>query len=103
VDRLNPTNEAGGWSEALQDLHDLTGLHCNTHIPMTIGAARRYERSGDARYHAAAIFFWERTALGRSYVNGGSSGPRPDGLEKSKRGRALAGISCARPHVDAEN
>ena len=111
----NPTNETGGWSEALQNLYDhtgdpdhlrfaelfdrdwffdplsrrvdeLTGLHCNTHIPMVLGAARRFERSGDVRYRDASVFFWEQTALARSYVNGGSSGPRPDGSEKSKGG-----------------
>jgi DUF1680 family protein len=49
-----------------------------------LGAARRYDRTGDARFRDAAIYFWDRTAIARSYVNGGSSGPRPDGAEKSK-------------------
>lgn len=111
----NPTNETGGWSETLQDLYAITGdpahaalaelfdctwfvdplvhqedhlagLHSNTHIPIALGLAKRHERTGDARYRDAVIYFWERTALARSYVNGGSSGPRPDGLEKSKGG-----------------
>ena len=112
TDKPNPSNEFGGMSEVLQDLytitHDdrhlrlarkfdrkwfldplirgedqLTGLHANTHIPLALGAARRFELTGDARYRDAAIFFWERTAIARSYVNGGSSGPRPGGGEKS--------------------
>jgi DUF1680 family protein len=108
----NPTNEFGGISETLQDLADLTGradyddlarlferewftqplerredcltgLHANTHIPMALALARRYERTGETRLREAVEFFWERTAVARSYVNGGSSGPRPDGTEKS--------------------
>ncbi len=115
TDKPNPTNETGGWSETLNDLFTFTkdpdhlklaqtfdrewffaplvnhedklaGLHCNTHIPMAMGAARRFDLTGDVRYRDAATFFWERTTLARSYVNGGSSGPRPDGLEKSKGG-----------------
>jgi DUF1680 family protein len=111
----NPTNEFGGMSEVLQDLYAvtrepahlrlaqrfdrewfveplvrgedrLTGLHCNTHVPMALGLARRYELTGDARFRDAAAYFWDRTALARSYVTGGSSGPRPDGAEKSKGG-----------------
>ena len=108
----NPTNEFGGSSETLQDLADLagrpefdelarvferewfteplvrredvlTGLHANTHIPMALALARRYERTGELRLRQAVEFFWQQTAVARSYVNGGSSGPRPDGTEKS--------------------
>ena len=108
----NPTNEFGGISETLQELADLasrpefdelarvferewftqplerredrlTGLHANTHIPMALALARRYERTGEMRLRQAVEFFWQQTAVARSYVNGGSSGPRPDGTEKS--------------------
>lgn len=111
----NPTNEYGGLSEVFQDLADvtdrqelavlaakfdrdwfidplthqedhLTGLHANTHIAMALGLARRYEQTGDAQFRDAADYFWERTAIARSYVNGGGSGPRPDGTEKSTGG-----------------
>ena len=37
---------------------ELRGLHVNTHIPQVIGAARRYEISGDMRFHDVADFFW---------------------------------------------
>jgi DUF1680 family protein len=113
--RPNPTNEFGGIGETLQDLADLTGersyndaarifdrdwfidplargedrlsgLHANTHIPMALALARRYERTGEERLRAVVEYFWERTAVARSYVNGGSSGPRPDGNEKSTGG-----------------
>ena len=35
----------------------LTGLHVNTHVPQVIAAARRYEISGDTRFHDVADFF----------------------------------------------
>jgi DUF1680 family protein len=42
---------------------ELTGLHANTHIPQVIGAARRYEISGDMRFHDVADFFWTKSPL----------------------------------------
>jgi len=63
----------------------LAGLHANTQFPKVIGAARLYELTGDARYHAITEFFWERVANHHSYVTGGNSdhegfGP-PDRLD----------------------
>lgn len=52
---------------------ELRGLHVNTHIPQVIGAARRYEISGDMRFHDVADFFWYEVAGARSYVTGGTS------------------------------
>ncbi len=52
---------------------ELRGLHVNTHIPQVIAAARRYEISGDMRFHDVAdYFFWEVTTA-RAYVTGGTS------------------------------
>ncbi len=108
----NPSNEFGGLGESLQELADvtglakydyaskifdrdwfikplvnredqLTGLHANTHIPMVLSLARRYGRTGDLKLKSAIEYFWERTAVARSFINGGSSGPRPDHAEKS--------------------
>ncbi len=42
---------------------ELRGLHANTHIPQVIGAARRYELSGDARFRDVAEFFWRDRRL----------------------------------------
>ena len=54
--------------------HDaLKGLHMNTHVPQVIGAARRFELSGDHRYGEIARFFWDTVADSRTYVTGGSS------------------------------
>lgn len=52
---------------------ELRGLHVNTHIPQIIGAARRYEISGDMRFHDVASFFFYTVSTGRSYVTGGTS------------------------------
>jgi uncharacterized protein len=104
----NPTNEFGGMSEVLHDLYAVTGeaahlklahrfdrewflgplargednlanLHANTHIPQVLGAARHYELTGYEPYRRAALFFWDQVAMARSYITGGSSGPRPAG------------------------
>ena len=52
---------------------ELRGLHVNTHVPQVIAAARRYEISGDMRFHDVADFFWYEVVTARSYVTGGTS------------------------------
>ncbi|WP_165973486.1 glycoside hydrolase family 127 protein [Luteibacter rhizovicinus] len=52
---------------------ELQGLHSNTQIPKIIGAARRYELTGEPRYRRIAEFFWETVTENRSYATGGSS------------------------------
>jgi DUF1680 family protein len=52
---------------------ELRPLHVNTHIPQVIAAARRYEISGDMRFHDVADFFWYEVVSARSYVTGGTS------------------------------
>jgi len=52
---------------------ELRGLHVNTHIPQAIAAARRWEISGDMRFHDAADYFWHEVAGARSYVTEGTS------------------------------
>jgi len=52
---------------------ELRGLHVNTHIPQVTGAARRYEISGDTRFHDVADFFLYTVSTGRTYVTGGTS------------------------------
>jgi uncharacterized protein len=52
---------------------ELRGLHVNTHIPQVIAAARRYEISGDTRFHDVADFFWWEVTSARSYVTTGTS------------------------------
>lgn len=52
---------------------ELRGLHVNTHIPQVIGAARRYELSGDMRFHDVADYFWQEVVNARTYATGGTS------------------------------
>jgi DUF1680 family protein len=48
-------------------------MHVNTHIPQVIGAARRYEISGDRRFEDVADFFWTSVTQDRSFVTTGTS------------------------------
>jgi uncharacterized protein len=52
---------------------ELRGLHVNTHIPQVIGAARRYELTGDHGSHEVADYFWHEVTSARAYVTGGTS------------------------------
>ena len=52
---------------------ELKGLHENTHVPKVIGAARRYELTGERRYRDIAEYFWHQVAEERSYCIGNSS------------------------------
>ena len=52
---------------------ELRGLHVNTHIPQVIAAARRYEISGDTRFHDVADYFWYEVVSARTYVTAGTS------------------------------
>lgn len=52
---------------------ELKGLHVNTHIPQVIGAARRYELTGDPYYHSVSNYFWNEVTEERCYATGGTS------------------------------
>jgi len=52
---------------------ELKGLHVNTQIPKIIGAARRYELTGEPRYRRIAEYFWHEVTGRRSYATGGTS------------------------------
>jgi uncharacterized protein len=52
---------------------ELTGLHANTNIPKVIGAARRYELTGEPRYRRIAEYFWRQVTTQRTYCTGGTS------------------------------
>jgi len=52
---------------------ELKGIHANTHIPQVIGAARRYELTGEPRYHDIASFFLDTITTERAYCTGGTS------------------------------
>ena len=52
---------------------ELKGLHANTTIPKIIGAARRYELTGESRYRRIAEYFWREVTTRRAYCTGGTS------------------------------
>ena len=103
----NPQNEMGGMNEVLYQLYCvsgkprylelaslfdpswfleplvrnediLSGLHANTHIVLVNGFARRYESTGEECYRKSVANFWNMLMHSHAYVNGTSSGPRPN-------------------------
>lgn len=52
---------------------ELKGLHVNTTIPKVIGAARRYELTGEPRSRRIAEYFWHEVTGERCYCTGGTS------------------------------
>jgi DUF1680 family protein len=52
---------------------ELKGLHANTTIPKIVGAARRYELTGERRYRDLSDYFWREVSGRRSYCTGGTS------------------------------
>lgn len=103
----NPQNEMGGMNEVLYQLYCvsgkprylelaslfdpswfleplvrnediLSGLHANTHIALVNGFVRRYESTGEECYGKSVANFWNMLMHSHAYVNGTSSGPRPN-------------------------
>lgn len=103
----NPANEAGAMSEVLYRLYKisknykhlalakvfdpswfftplwknidiLSGLHANTHLVLVNGFAERYAVTKDVLFRDAVMNFWAILMNNHAYVNGSSSGPRPN-------------------------
>ncbi len=51
----------------------LAGVHGNTNIPKVIGAARRYELTGEPRYRMISTYFWDEITRRRAYATGGTT------------------------------
>ncbi|MCE5185258.1 MAG: glycoside hydrolase family 127 protein [Planctomycetaceae bacterium] len=51
----------------------LAGLHANTQVPKTIGAARIFELAGDENFGTISEFFWNTVVNHYTFVNGGNS------------------------------
>ena len=108
----NPANEAGAMSELLNKLYKfsknpkhlalaqvfdrdwfanplaenqdiLSGLHSNTHLVLVNGFAQRYSVTKEKKYHDATVNFWDMLIKSHVYVNGSSSGPRPNAVTKT--------------------
>ncbi len=78
---------------------ELKGLHVNTQIPKIIGAARRYELTGEKRYRDIAEYFWSEVTGARAYCTGNTSnGERwetPPGVLASELSASTAECCCA--------
>jgi uncharacterized protein len=78
---------------------ELTGLHANTQFPKVIGAARRYELTGETRYRDIAEYFWREITAQRAYCTGGTSdGERwttPPGVLSTALSSSSAECCCA--------
>lgn len=112
--QANPENEPGGMNDVLHNLYSiskdprhlklaslfdrkwfskplfegkdiLSGLHSNTHIPLVIGFAKRYENTDDTYYRDVIANFWDILINHHCFVNGSSSGPRPVATTSTSR------------------
>lgn len=72
---------------------ELKGLHVNTTIPKIIGAARRYELTGEARYRDIADYFWREVTGRRSYCTGGTSNGEGWESDPGKLAKELSGYT----------
>ncbi|HEY7877081.1 MAG TPA: beta-L-arabinofuranosidase domain-containing protein [Gemmatimonadaceae bacterium] len=72
---------------------ELKGLHVNTTIPKIIGAARRYELTGESRYHRVADYFWREVTGRRAYCTGGTSNGEDWGSEPGVLSTQLSGYT----------
>ena len=85
---------------------ELRGLHVNTQIPKIIGAARRYETTGDPQARAVASYFWTEVTSRRSYATGGTSNEeewRTDpGQARLGARRLHAGVLLHVQHAEAD-
>jgi DUF1680 family protein len=77
---------------------ELKGLHCNTHIPQVIAAARYYELTGERRYREIAEYFWDEVVSERCFATGGPSigrgGPMNEGFDTDP-GKLGAGLNAS--------
>uniref|UniRef100_A0A1D1YTC4 UPF0753 protein sce8745 n=1 Tax=Anthurium amnicola TaxID=1678845 RepID=A0A1D1YTC4_9ARAE len=52
---------------------NLSGFHANTHIPIVVGAQRRFEVTGDELYKKIGMYFMDIVNSSHSYATGGTS------------------------------
>lgn len=72
---------------------ELKGLHVNTTIPKTLGAARRYEITGESRYRDIAEYFWREVTEKRAYCTGGTSNGEEWDSDPGKLAGSLSGYT----------
>ncbi|CAN6169416.1 unnamed protein product [Urochloa humidicola] len=52
---------------------DISGLHVNTHLPVLIGAQRRYEVVGDSLYKDISMYLFDVVNSSHTFATGGTS------------------------------
>jgi hypothetical protein len=52
---------------------ELKGVHGNTNVPKVLGAARRFEMTGEERSRLIADYFWHEITERRAYATGGTT------------------------------
>jgi len=72
---------------------ELKGLHANTMIPKIIGAARRYELTGERRMRVIAETFWRTVTNHRCYCTGGTSNGESWATEPGQLSKELSGYT----------
>ncbi len=72
---------------------ELKGLHVNTQIPKIIGAARRYELTGEQRYRDLTEYFWNEVTNRRCYCTGGTSNGESWNSDPGKLSSELSGYT----------
>jgi DUF1680 family protein len=72
---------------------ELKGLHVNTLIPKVLGAARRYELTGETRYRDIAEYFWQEVTSRRTYATGGTSNGESWNADPGKLSAELSGYT----------
>jgi DUF1680 family protein len=73
---------------------ELTGLHANTHIPQVVGAARRYELTGEGRYRDISRYFWDEVTTWRAFATGGTSSGEFWAKPKGRLADELGAYTC---------
>jgi len=82
-----------------KDVDNLTGRHGNTHIPIVLGAAQRYEITGDTDYKEMSTFFWNTVVNTRTYAMGGSTtGERWTAANRLANSLSGTNAECCKTH-----
>jgi DUF1680 family protein len=73
ADLAHRFDDARSFDPLAEGRDELQGQHANTQLAKLVGAARRYEVTGEERYRRIVEFFWQQVALHRCYCTGGTS------------------------------
>ncbi|MEP6619911.1 MAG: beta-L-arabinofuranosidase domain-containing protein [bacterium] len=72
---------------------ELKGVHANTTVPKIIGAARRYELTGDTRSRDIADYFYHEVTTRRAFATGGTSSDEEWPTDAGKLSKELSGYT----------